>query len=69
VIEHGLVEMSVSQFYRATQQGRFYCAKPRGKSIGRVYPAWQFVAPVTEMLPEILSVLKEQGESHVHARW
>jgi hypothetical protein len=68
VIEHGLLEMSVSQLYRATQQGRFYCAKPRGKSIGRVYPAWQFVAPVTEMLPEILSVLKEQGESHVHAR-
>ena len=68
VIQNGLVEMSLSQLYRATQQGRFYCAKPRGKSTGRVYPSWQFEEPVTNMLPEVLSVLREQGEKYIHAR-
>lgn len=68
VIERRLVEMSVANLYRATQDGRFYCATPRGKRIGRVYPAWQFVEPVTAMLPQVLSVLKEQGETYIHAR-
>jgi hypothetical protein len=68
VIQRGLVEMSLSQLYRATQQGRFYCAKPRGKSNGRVYPSWQFVDPVPDMLPEVLRVLQEQGESRIYAR-
>jgi hypothetical protein len=68
VIESGLVEMSLSQLYRATQQGRFYCSFPRGRSHGKLYPAWQFVPPVTDMLPEVLSVLQERGESYVHAR-
>jgi hypothetical protein len=68
VIESGLVEMSLSQLYRATQQGRFYCAKPPGKSTGRVYPSWQFEEPVTNMLPEVLSVLREQGEKYINAR-
>jgi hypothetical protein len=68
VIERGLVEMSVANLYRATQDGRFYCATPRGKRIGRVYPAWQFEEPVVGMLPQVLSVLKEQGEAYIHAR-
>lgn len=68
VIGRGLVEMSVANLYRATQDGRFYCATPRGKRIGRVYPAWQFVEPVTAMLPQVLSVLKEHGETYIHAR-
>lgn len=68
VVELGLVEMSVANLYRATKEGRYYCAKPRGKRIGRIYPAWQFVEPVTNILPEVLSVLKEQGETYIHAR-
>lgn len=68
VIDHGLVEMSLSQLYRATEQGRFYCSMPRGRSHGKLYPAWQFVGPVPDMLPEVLRVLQEQGETYVHAR-
>lgn len=36
VIDRGLVEMSVANLYRATQDGRFYCATLRGKRIGRL---------------------------------
>jgi hypothetical protein len=68
VIDNGLVEMSLSQLYRATKDGRFYCCKPRGRSRGKLYPAWQFVHPVPDMLPEVLRVLEEQGEKYVHAR-
>jgi hypothetical protein len=68
VIEFGLVEMSLSQLYRATKDGRFYCSMPRGRSHGQLYPAWQFVEPVPNMLPEVLRVLKEKGERYIHAR-
>jgi hypothetical protein len=68
VIDNGLVEMSLSQLYRATKDGRFYCSKPRGRSRGKLYPAWQFVHPVPDMLPEVLRVLAGQGEKYIHAR-
>ncbi len=31
-------------------EARFYCVTPRGKAIGRAFPAWQFAAPVPELL-------------------
>lgn len=68
VIERGLVEMSLSQLYRATTDGRFYCSVPRGRSHGKLYPSWQFVEPVPSMLPDVLRILKEKGERYVHAR-
>ena len=48
VVKQGLVDLSISQLYRATEHGRFYCTKPRGKKNGRLYPAWQFVGSVPE---------------------
>jgi hypothetical protein len=68
VIASGLVKMSLSQLYRATQEGQFYCFIPRGRTHGKLYPAWQFVPPVSDILPEVLSLLRERGESYVHAR-
>jgi hypothetical protein len=55
VLSANLVDMSLLSLYRATEQGRFYCFKPRGKSNGRVYPAWQFAGQVPAMLPQVLT--------------
>lgn len=63
-----LVDMSLPSLYRATEQGRFYCLKPRGKSNGRVYPAWQFAGQVPAMLPQVLTWLAAVGEGDVHTR-
>jgi hypothetical protein len=68
VLSAGLVDMSLPSLYRATEQGRFYCLKPRGKSNGRVYPAWQFAGQVPAMLPQVLTWLTAVGEGDVHTR-
>ena len=68
VLSAHLVDMSLPSLYRATEQGRFYCLKPRGKSNGRVYPAWQFAGQVPAMLPQVLTWLAEVGEGDVHTR-
>jgi hypothetical protein len=68
VLLTALVDMSLPSLYRATEQGRFYCLKPRGKSNGRVYPAWQFAGQVPAMLPQVLTWLAEVGEGDIHSR-
>jgi hypothetical protein len=52
-----------------TDQWRFYCTVPHGKTNGRLYPAWQFVGSVSDVLPEVLAVLKDKQEKRVHARF
>jgi hypothetical protein len=68
VIAEGLVDMSVAHLYRLTGQRRFYSVKPKGKSIGRSYPSWQFSQPAADMLPEVLELLYEQGAANVNER-
>jgi hypothetical protein len=69
VIGNGLVAMSQATLYRAVEDGRFYCVTPRGKANGRVFPAWQFSAPVIELLAPILREMKGLPGSEVHAFW
>ncbi|ESJ11909.1 hypothetical protein B551_0214895 [Cupriavidus sp. HPC(L)] len=69
VIRNGLVAMSQATLYRAVEDGRFYCVTPRGKANGRMFPAWQFSAPVIELLPPILRDMKGLPSSEVHAFW
>lgn len=69
VIENGLVNLSQASLYRAVQQRRFYNVTPNGRSIGAVYPAWQFVEPVPELIGPILRILEDQPSSEIHAFW
>lgn len=69
VISQGWVDLSQATLYRAAETGRFYCTTPNGRSIGREFPAWQFVEPVPELIAPILSQLAEQPSSEIHAFW
>ncbi|MGZ8339532.1 MAG: hypothetical protein ACXWU9_08120 [Telluria sp.] len=69
VIAQGLVAMSQATLYRAVEQRRFYTTTPRGKSIGRLFPAWQFVEPVPELIGSVLGRLSALPSSQVHAFW
>lgn len=68
VVEQGLVEMSLHQFYSATRERRFYCTRLPGKVDSRAYPAWQFVGPAPALLPQVLRLLMQKKEHHVHVR-
>lgn len=69
VIAHGLVDMSQATLYRAVEDARFYCVTPRGKAIGRAFPAWQFSPPVPELLAPVLRQMKDLPSSEIHAFW
>lgn len=69
VISQGWAELSQATLYRAAEAGRFYCTTPRGRSIGREFPAWQFVEPVPELIVPVLAQLAEQPSSEIHAFW
>jgi len=69
VISQGKVALSQATLYRAVEQGRFYCTTPSGRSIGKVFPAWQFVDPVPELIGSILSRLASLPSSEIHAFW
>lgn len=69
VIAQGLVEMSQATLYRAVEDARFYCVTPRGKAIGRAFPAWQFSSPVPELLATVLRQMKDLPSSEIHAFW
>lgn len=69
VIGQALVPMSQATLYRAVEQGRFYTTTPRGKSIGRLFPAWQFVDPVPELIGSVLQRLSNLPSSQIHAFW
>ncbi|CAG9183789.1 hypothetical protein CURE108131_19005 [Cupriavidus respiraculi] len=65
----GLVDMSQATLYRAVEDARFYCVTPRGKAIGRAFPAWQFSPPVPELLAAVLRQMKDLPSSEIHAFW
>jgi predicted DNA-binding transcriptional regulator AlpA len=69
VISQGLVDLSQATLYRAVEAGRFYCTTPKGRSIGKEFPAWQFVEPVPELIEPILTHLVEHPSSEIHAFW
>ena len=69
VIGQGWVELSQASLYRAVESRRFYCVTPKGRSIGKEFPAWQFVQPVPELIGPVLAVLSEQPTSEIHAFW
>ncbi|WP_020071107.1 hypothetical protein [Paraburkholderia caledonica] len=67
VVEQKLVALSIASLYRSVEAGRFYCVRPRGQTNGRVFPAWQFVEAVPELLPKILDQFRGALETEVHA--
>lgn len=69
VISQGMVDLSQATLYRAAEAGRFYCTTPKGRSIGKEFPAWQFVEPAPELIPAILTILATQPNSEIHAFW
>ena len=69
VVSQELVDLSQATLYRAAEIGRFYCTTPKGRSIGKEFPAWQFVAPVPELIEAVLTQLADQPSSEIHAFW
>lgn len=69
VISQGWVDLSTATLYRAVDAGRFYCITPKGRSIGKEFPVWQFVEPVPELIAPILSHLAQRPSSQIHAFW
>lgn len=69
VISQGWADLSQATLYRAAESGRFYYTAPKGRSIGREFPAWQFVEPVPELIAPLLAHLAQQPSSEIHAFW
>ena len=67
VLEQRKVSMSLANLYRYVEANKFYCVVPLGQSNGREFPAWQFVEPVPELLPPVLSALRGSLRTEVHA--
>lgn len=67
VVEQKLVTLSIASLYRSVEAGRFYCVRPRGQMNGRVFPAWQFVGAVPELLPKVLDQFRGALETEIHA--
>jgi hypothetical protein len=69
VIAGGRTAMSQATLYRAADSGRCYSVTPGSRTIGKEFPAWQFVEPVPELIAPVLSCLARQPGSEVHAFW
>lgn len=69
VIGQGWVALSQASLYRAVESQRFYCVTSKGRSIGKEFPAWQFVQPVPELIAPVLAILAGQPSSDIHAFW
>jgi hypothetical protein len=69
VISQGWVDLSPATLYRAAETGRFYCITPKGRSIGKEFPVWQFVEPVPELIAPILTHLAKRPSTQIHAFW
>ena len=66
VVQQGKLGMAIASLYRAIDSGRLYCVVPTGLRNGRALPAWQFVSPVPEVLPEVLQVLNRRVQTEKH---
>ncbi len=69
VVSQGLVNLSQATLYRAVESGRFYSTTPKGRSIGKEFPTWQFVDPVPELIDAVLPQLAGRPSSEIHAFW
>lgn len=69
VLERGWVKLSQASLYRAVEQKRFYCVTPVGRSIGKEFPAWQFVQPVPELIAPLLIMLDDKPSTEIHVFW
>lgn len=69
VVSQGWADLSQASLYRAAEAGRFYCTTPKGRSIGKEFPVWQFVEPVPELIAPILAHFAEQPSSEIHSFW
>lgn len=69
LIARGDTGLSPATLYRAAAKGRCYSVTPGARSIGRQFPAWQFVLPVPELIAPVLACLAGQPGSEVHAFW
>lgn len=67
VIARGLLDMSAASLYRAVVEKKFYSVAPKGLSNGRLFPAWQFVDPVPDLLAPVLAALADNPPRSVHA--
>lgn len=67
VIANGLVAMSQASLYRAVLEKKFYSVAPKGLSNGRLFPAWQFVDPVPDLLSPVLERLSHNPPRTIHA--
>lgn len=69
VVGQGWVALSQASFYRAVESKRFYCVTPPGRTIGKEFPAWQFVPPAPELIAPVLGILDDMPSSEIHAFW
>ncbi|MDB5909312.1 MAG: hypothetical protein JWP34_3426 [Massilia sp.] len=69
LIAAGMTAMSQATLYRAADSARCYAVTPGGRSIGKEFPAWQFIEPVPELIAPVLACLARQPGSEVHAFW
>ena len=67
VVSRAHVAMSQATLYRAVADHRFYSVAPKGLSNGRLFPAWQFVDPVPDLLPPVLDKLAPSPPRATHA--
>lgn len=69
VIAQGKTGMSQATLYRAADSARCYSVTPGGRTIGKLFPAWQFVEPVPELIAPVLACLAAQPGSEIHRFW
>ena len=67
VLAKGMVSMSSASLYRAVAEKKFYSVAPKGLTNGRLFPAWQFVDPVPDLLPPVLAALGGSPPREIHA--
>jgi hypothetical protein len=58
---------ALTTLYRYDKEGQVYCVMPRAKKNGRVFPAWQFVDPVPNLLPQVIAALRGVMQFEIHA--
>lgn len=58
---------ALTTLYRYDKAGKLYCVKPSAKQNGRMFPAWQFVDPVSSLLSHVITELRGVLQFGLHA--